>query len=93
MKNGDSVRIGKLTDEGKSLFSFQFDETQNMDEVRAVTNIKTGELILAIKVSKEVADKCVKIDPIIVYTAKGIWKLWHDGWNYIINREGDWSVG
>ena len=89
MKNGDFIRIGKLTEEGKAVFSCQFDETQDMDEVRAITNPKTGELVLAIKISKEKADQCVKLQPITVYTEKGVWKLWHDGWNYIINREGD----
>ena len=89
MKTGDKVKIVRLTEDGKEMFSWQFDETQNMELVRAVLNQKTGELILAIKVSKLEADKAVKINPMILYTEKGIWKLWHDGWNYIINREGD----
>lgn len=82
-------RIGRLTEEGKSLFSFQFDETQDVDEVRCVTNLRTGEIILAVKVPKEKADQCIKINPKTIKTEKGIWKLWHDGYDYCITREGD----
>ncbi len=83
-------RIGKLTEEGKQMFSWQFDETQDMDEVRCVTNLRTGEIVLAIKVPKEVADNLtVKIKPRQILTAKGIWKMWEDAYNHYITREGD----
>ena len=82
-------RVGRLTEEGKRLFSFQFDETQDMDEVRCVTNLRTGEIILAVKVPKEKADKCFKIKPKIIKSEKGILKLWYDGYDYCITREGD----
>ena len=89
MKKVELYRICKLTDAGKEIASWEFDETTDMDNVRAVTNMSTGEVIFAYKVTKEVADASVKINPKIIHTEKGIWKLWHDGWNYIINREGD----
>ena len=89
MKKVELYRICKLTDAGKGVWSWMFDETQDMEDVRCVENMSTGEIFIAIKISKEEADKCVKINPKTIYTEKGIWKLWHDGWNYIINREGD----
>lgn len=83
-------RIGKLTEEGKQMFSWQFDETQDMDEVRCVNNLRTGEIVLAIKVSKDVADNlAVKIHPRQILTQKGVWKMWEDAYNFYITREGD----
>ena len=42
-------RIGKLTEEGKEIASWQFDEVVDLNEVRGVENTETGEVILAIK--------------------------------------------
>lgn len=81
--------VRKLTDEGKEMLSQHFDETQNMDEVRSVTNLKTGEVILAVKVPKEKADHCLKVTPRIIKSQKYVWKLWNDGYTWLISKVGE----
>ena len=89
MKRETEYRVCRLTEEGNQMFSFQFDETQNMDDVRCVSNLKTGEIILAVKIPKEKADQMLKVNPQIIKSQKYIWKLWHDGYDWCISKEGD----
>ena len=81
-------RVYKLSEEGKEMFSWQFDETQNMDEVRSVLNIKTGEIILAVRIPKEKAN-VIKVNPQRIVTDKSTWDLWYDGYGWNITRTGD----
>ena len=81
-------KVGKLTEEGKALFSWQFDETQNMDDVRCVSDIKTGEIILAVRIPKEKAN-VIKVNPQHIVTEKSTWDLWYDGYEWNITRTGD----
>ena len=81
-------KVYKLSEEGKEMFSWQFDEWQNMDDVRCVLNLKTGEIILAVKIPLE-NSHVVKIKPQYIVTEKSKWTLWHDGYEWNITRTGD----
>ena len=75
-----------LTEEGKEIFSWQFDETVDLDDLRAVTDHITGEVIIAIRIPKYKLDtiKCATKKPF--NTEKGKWLLVTDnyGVNYVI---------
>ena len=89
MKKIELVEIRKLTAAGKDVASWEFEEDIDMDTVRAVINLTTGEIVFAVKMSAEDASHFLKINPRTVYTKKGVWCLWSDGWNYAIHRIGD----
>lgn len=86
-------RVGKLTEEGKWMFSWQFDDLVDMDDVRCVTDTQTGEITLCIKVSKDVFDKMTLCDLVRdlreFHTQKGIWFMYNDGYDNYCYREGD----
>ena len=86
-------KIGKLTEEGKQVFSWQFDEGQDMDQIRGVTDTSTGEIVLAIKVSKEqfyqMQDRGQVFHIKEIQTKKGIWFMFDDKYDTYIYREGD----
>ena len=86
-------KVGKLTEEGKQVFSWQFDECQDMDQVRCVTDTRTGEIILAVKVSKAEYESMRERGTVHhlkeFQTLKGIWFMFDDGYDTYIYREGD----
>ena len=86
-------KVCKLTEEGKEIFSWQFDELQDMNNVRAITNTETGEVILAIKVSKkeyvDMKANGIVYHEIEFYTKTGIWKRFDDRYENYIVKMGD----
>ena len=80
-------KIYKLTEEGKAMISWQFDET-DIDNVVSVVNLKTREIIFAVRVPLDKSN-IIKAKPKTIYTVRYIWKLWHDGYNWLITRVGE----
>ena len=43
--------VSKMTEEGQYMFSCQFDETEDMTQMRTVVNERTGELWIVLRKS------------------------------------------
>ena len=54
------AKVCKLTEEGKEMMSWQFDETVDMDRVRCIINEKSHEMILAQLVERVTGMQFVK---------------------------------
>ena len=84
--------VRKLTEEGKAMFGWQFDEI-DMDSVRAVTDTTTGQITLAIKVGHETFARMESSGSVHhkteFWTKTGVWFMFDDGYETYIYRKGD----
>jgi len=86
-------KVVKLTEEGKQLFSWSFDELYNTDDMRGLLNTRTGEITPVIKrsikdfISMRESGQAKHIEEFC--TRLGNWVRYDDGYTLFITRLGD----
>ena len=82
--------VSKMTEEGQYMFSCQFDETEDMTQMRTVVNERTGELWIVLRKPAEYFYKTPHHGKSKKFnTKKGYWVMWSDGYQDYVTRLGD----